>query len=112
MPMPTDPKPAARIVASPTQWFALRAEKDGPCRVCGSPPPNELHHIVARSRRGDDLAENLAPVCVGCHDLIERRNGYALRRLHDSLTEAERTYCAAKLGGNALLRIFGEAVLA
>src|SRR5690349_24683439 len=110
--MPTDPRPTARIVASPTQWFALRAVKDGPCRVGGSPPPNELHHIVARSRRGDDLAANLAPVCVGCHDLIERRNGYALRQLFLSLTAPELAYCADKLGTNALERIFGEAVLA
>jgi len=110
--MPTDPKPAPRIVASPVQWFALRAEKDGHCRICGNAPPNELHHIVARSRRGDDVAENLVPLCPGCHDLIERRNHFALASLLASLTSAEAAYCVLKLGPNALGRIFGEAVVA
>lgn len=74
-----------RKVASPKQWAAIHASKQGPCRCCGAPPPNTLHHVIPRDRFGDDVAENLVPVCWSCHDLIERRDPAACRTLVESL---------------------------
>ena len=32
-----------------------------------------VHHVIRRSQGGGDVKENCVTVCIGCHDLIERR---------------------------------------
>ena len=94
-----------RKVASPKQWQANISAKQGPCRVCTSPEHNgsgfgivQLHHLIPRARGGDDVADNLVPLCSNCHDMVTRRLVHAVKRLSKSLSEAERAYMVTKLG--------------
>lgn len=106
-----------RKVASPKQWAALRAEKlDGqPCRLLVRADGHErlcdgtlqLHHLVARAQGGDDVAENLAPLCDLHHGLVTRYVPPALEALAESLTIAEQAYIAGKLGAGGMQRLFG-----
>lgn len=104
------PKRTARKRATQAQWRELHGAKQGPCRVCGLAPPNNLHHLVPRSLGGDDTFDNLVPLCGsgthGCHGLIENRTKWPLRYLGETLTDAEYAYCVGKLGENALERLF------
>jgi len=59
-----------RVTASRDGWLRLRQAKLGECRVCetmtlvrGEPINIELHHLVPRSIGGDDLEDNLVPLC-------------------------------------------------
>jgi hypothetical protein len=69
------PKPQRRLKATSAQWDEIR-EGFAPatCVHCGL-AAQSLHHIVPKSQGGDDVPENLAPVCGdgtrGCHGLIE-----------------------------------------
>jgi len=106
-----------RLVASPKQWAAIRAEKlDGkPCRLmvridgweklCSG--PLQLHHIVPRSLHGDDTADNMLPLCGWHHDAITRRVQHYRAQLATRLTDAEYAYVVGKLGESALERLFG-----
>jgi hypothetical protein len=105
-----------RRVASPKQWQAIAAEKQGPCRVCVQPSSNghgwhkiQWHHIVPRAAPyfGDDVAENIAPLCLDCHPLVTRRDRAACRALAASLTDSEYAYVIARCGEGALERLYG-----
>lgn len=122
-----DPKPATeggigrpkpkhgkrwRKVASRTEWAAIVAAKYGPCRVCTrSYVRVSYHHLVPRSLGGDDVAENIVPLCgdgvTGCHGEIESRLPVAGKLLAANLTDGEYAYCVAKLGEGAMQRLFG-----
>lgn len=88
-----------RKVASPKQWAAIRAAKtDGfPCRVCRELGPMDPHHIVPRDRGGDDVAENIAPLCRRDHDLVEGRDPAACLALIVSTWQDQPE--PGKLGG-------------
>jgi hypothetical protein len=109
-----------RRVASPKQWQAIIAAKLGPCRVCVSPPTNgglrvqptpiEFHHIVPRDAPyfGDDVADNIAPLCQRHHELVTfSPGGESTRALAESLTDAEYAYVVTKLGESGPTRLFG-----
>lgn len=98
-----------RKVASPKQWQAIIAAKRGPCRVCGATHTmgHTHHHVVPRDMFGDDLADNIVPVGWSCHDLIERRNPWALAQVAESLTDAEYAYVVGKLSEGGMERLFG-----
>lgn len=70
-----------RKVASPKQWQAILAAKQGPCRLCSAPPPSQMHHLIPRDRGGSDVAENIVPLCAKCHGLVEARDKTACQRL-------------------------------
>lgn len=66
--------------------YAIVDRRDeGQCRVCGrrcsttaiGEARAERHHIVPRSLGGDDSPQNLALVCISCHD--ERHKKGTLR---------------------------------
>ena len=112
--MTADPKPQARHKADRLEWERIVRDKRGPCRVCVLPSSNgsywhqiELHHIVPRSRGGDDVAENIAPLCRYCHGLVTAYDPDAQEALAKSLTDEEHEYIAAKLGPHGLERLFG-----
>jgi hypothetical protein len=123
--MRPDPKPAKRVKATADQWVQLRKQKLGPCRCCGenmlavfpaypwnqSGLESSLHHVVPKSLGGDDLAENLAPLCGdgtrGCHGLVEARDPWACSLLGLRLTGTERDYVLAKKGADFLARYYG-----
>ena len=103
-----------RKVASPKQWQAIIAAKTGPCRVCVTPSSNghgfhvvEFHHLVSRAQGGDDVAENIVPLCHDCHMRIESKPHWAHRKLAASLTDSEYAYVISKLGEPGLARLFG-----
>lgn len=100
-----DFKEGPRVKASREQWKKLQAEKQGPCRVCGASAYlgyTGLHHLVPRSQGGDDVPDNLVPLCgsgtMGCHGKVEARDLYACHRLRVNLTLAEFDYMLTKKG--------------
>jgi 5-methylcytosine-specific restriction endonuclease McrA len=110
-----------RKVASPKQWQAIIAAKIGPCRVCmvprlngGSsahePYPVSFHHVVPKSLGGDDIEDNVVPLCGdgtrGCHGKVESHDPSALLQLCAGLTDAEYAYVIGKLGEDAPARLF------
>lgn len=83
-----DPKPRKRIVATKQEWDAIAEAKQGPCRICRRVESNgsvhsriELHHLVRRSQGGDDVAENIVPLCGECHTKLHAGNAGMLRLL-------------------------------
>lgn len=102
-----------RKVASPKSWQAIIDAKIGPCRVCCDPGRNgsqwgriQMHHIVPRDLGGDDVADNVLPLCGQCHDEVTRRNPDAMRLLAESLTDAEYAYAIERCGEGALERLY------
>src|SRR5947208_2495245 len=88
------PRRYRRKVASPKQWQAIQAEKIGPCRVCCDPGRNgsafgkiQLHHVVARDHFGDDVADNLVPLCPACHHRVTIRCEVESRAMIVSLSD-------------------------
>jgi len=127
--MPTDgpaiPDPKARTlargqrryrrhVASPKQWAAIQAAKLGPCRICGTVGRNgrvfgriQLHHVVSREDFGDDVAENIVPLCPECHDTVTRRVPQACRALLMTLRDEEYAYMIERGGEGYPERAYG-----
>lgn len=103
-----------RIIASPKQWQAIQAAKVGPCRVCGDPGSNgrvhgmiQLHRVVSREDFGDDLADNIVPLCYLCHGQVTMRQEKAARALLASLTDAEYAYMVERGGEDYAERAYG-----
>lgn len=66
-----DPRPPKREKASRKGWQAIHARfEHAVCTHCAMRPV-ELHHVVSRSQGGDDVAENLCPLCRSCHGILE-----------------------------------------
>jgi len=101
---PADPKPERRIV-NPA---ACRAKVllEGVCRLCPQQRYLEGHHIVARSRGGDDIADNIVTLCDRCHEAIERRRPGWRFRLRIALEAPEQAYAVAKCGEAWLDRVY------
>lgn len=89
-----------RKVAGAKEWQRIASEKLGPCRVCGGDSLIQLHHLVARADFGDDVPENIIPLCLDCHGAIERRNPRIAAIMLERLTDAEYAY-AVERGGEA-----------
>lgn len=79
------PQKKSRFKANKKRLEQLRAAKDGPCRVCGGAPPNELHHLIPRSQGGDDQNANLVPLCHDCHSKVTRYDREACAALRANL---------------------------
>lgn len=92
---PARPK---RVKASKGRWERIAESKQGPCRVCGGAPPNELHHVAPRSQGGGDTEANIVPVCSDCHRRITRYDKEACAALRRSLTDSEYAYANEMLG--------------
>jgi hypothetical protein len=69
-----------------------------------------LHHLVPRSLGGDDLADNLVPLCGdgtrGCHGLVEARDFETLVRLRRALTVEEVAYIVERKDREFLQRYY------
>lgn len=101
-----------RKVASPKQWQAIRAEKGETCRLYKINTrihelPTHYHHLVSRAALGDDVADNLVPLCGLCHTFVTRRSAPHLKQLAAALTDAEYAYVTSKLGEGGMQRLFG-----
>lgn len=69
---PPDTKPAPRIVDPKASRRKLLADRV--CRACGQQATN-CHHLLGKGgRRGDDVVENMIPLCGsgshGCHGAL------------------------------------------
>lgn len=110
------PKPARRII---DPWAART--KKGPhsiitCRCCGVAYRRtrlHMHHLVPRSRSGDDVPDNLVPLCAGpgtkdCHGLFESHPKTRLfgHLIISNLTPNELAYCRLKMGQGFLDRYY------
>lgn len=102
--MSADPKPAARIVATRSQWDDLRFEKLGTCRVCGAYDDVELHHLLSKSLRGSDVAANLIPLCHRHHMLAENWDPPTLHAIRSGLRPEELRYLLDHKGVDYLER--------
>src|SRR5439155_25945830 len=105
-------------VASAKQWQRIIAAKQAPCRVCRDADSNgsvhssiQFHHLVPRSQGGDDVADNIVPLCQDCHGLATLRNPLVLEVLASKLTDGESAYVIGKIGEGALERLFGAGAL-
>lgn len=89
-----------RKVASPKQWQAIIAAKAGLCRLvrAACEGPIQYHHLVPRVDGGDDVPENIVPLCQFHHDKITRRDTATQLSLLARLTAAERGYLKRKGG--------------
>jgi 5-methylcytosine-specific restriction endonuclease McrA len=103
-----------RKVASPKQWQAIIAAKLGPCRVCGSSADNgklhglvQFHHVVSRQDGGDDIADNIAPLCPSCHSWVTMRAEATCAALLANLSDSEYTYMIERGGENYPERAYG-----
>ena len=100
-----------RKVASPKQWQAIRAAKGAACRLGNLECYGHAtyHHIVPRRSPyfGDDVADNIVPLCHLHHTHIEGARIYYHELLAKSLTDAEYAYVVGKLGESGMERLFG-----
>lgn len=103
-----------RKVASPKQWQAIIAAKQGPCRVCRDAGTNgsvhsliQFHHIVSREDHGDDVADNIVPLCETCHPKVTRRVAETCRILLSRLSDAEYVYMIVRGGEDYPERAYG-----
>jgi len=102
-----NPRPVRRLV-DPTA--GRRKCGDGAeCRLCPSRRELERHHLVPRSQRGDDVDENLVPLCAPCHRLVTENDPEALALLRGRLWPEEEAYVARKKGWGWLERRYGAA---
>lgn len=104
-----------RIVASRKTWEKLRDERLGPCLICmhvgiKQVGESELHHVVPRDRFGDDVAENLIPICHVHHEQIEGRRTFSSIMLAEAIQQSEPAvyaYAIDKLGEHGWLHLYG-----
>ena len=91
------PKPPPRIRDPQAGTGKLIAE--GRCRLCGKPIRDvrlSRHHLIARGQGGDDVDDNLVPLCgsgtEGCHGDVEHWRAMARQRLRRLLRPEEVRY--------------------
>lgn len=96
-----------RKVASARRWQQIADAKQGPCRCCDAPPPNQLHHTLSRSQGGSDTESAIVPLCQRCHQLVEERDPAACRALVLSLTDAEYAWLVEAAGESVFERRYG-----
>ena len=103
-----------RKVASPKQWQAIQSAKIGPCRVCLDPATNgrvygriALHHVIPRDLGGDDVADNIVPLCQLCHHAVTVFRPAESHKLCASLTDEEYAYAIERGGEDVFERVYG-----
>lgn len=99
-----------RKVASAKQWQKIVVEKDGRCRcwpVDNCEGPTTFHHVVDRVHGGDDVPNNIVPVCDRHHRFVTARHPAACRSLLASLTDDEYAYALGKQGEDFFERRYG-----
>lgn len=116
-----DPRPALRIADPQAGIAKLKAE--GRCRACGHHSfMLSRHHLVPKGQGGDDLDENIIPLCgngtQGCHGAMtdhtnsvgwpSKLEGYEWQvvasAIRSSLWSTERMYIVRTKGEDWLNR--------
>jgi hypothetical protein len=99
-----------RKVSSPKTWARIWDAKRGPCRVCSDRAFNSVidpHHLVFREDNGDDVPDNIVPLCRGCHEALHRRAPAICRLLLTRLSDAEYAYMMQRGGEDYAERVYG-----
>jgi 5-methylcytosine-specific restriction endonuclease McrA len=109
-----DPKPRKRVVNPDAGVGKLRQERA--CRVCGQRTMLlERHHLVKRSQGGDDVDENIVPLCgdgvAGCHGRVEAKHRETLVALRKALRPDELDYIILRKGEAWLDRMYPRTTL-
>jgi 5-methylcytosine-specific restriction endonuclease McrA len=88
--VPSDFKAPKRVRDSAAIERKVKAEPL--CRACRLERAVDGHHVLLRSQGGDDVEDNIVPLCRSCHrDYHEARIGLRI-------TLDERLYVLTKLG--------------
>lgn len=89
-----DPKPRKRVVDSKAARRKLESEPG--CRTCSN-TATDGHHLLLRSQGGDDVEDNIIPLCHQCHMEYHSGNIRLTARARESLYIFERmgTYTGA-----------------
>jgi 5-methylcytosine-specific restriction endonuclease McrA len=90
--VPTDWKPEPRIRDSAAIQRKVMSEPL--CRACRLEKAVDGHHVLLKSQSGDDIEDNIVPLCRACH------RDYHEARIGIRLTLDERLYVLTKLGQN------------
>jgi 5-methylcytosine-specific restriction endonuclease McrA len=101
-------RPAGRIV-NPRAGRA-KIQDEGKCRICPSRIDLDRHHLVPRSLGGDDVDENLIPLCHTCHMEFEHgtRRGWFGHLIRRALTRSELAYVLRRKSEVFLERYYPE----
>lgn len=62
-----DPKPK-RIVNNKL----IKEVRKQPCAICGTRIGIDVHHIISRGAQGDDVPDNLLPLCRRDHQTLHQ----------------------------------------
>jgi hypothetical protein len=89
------PKKLRRIVNRLPLLSKLLAERE--CRQCGK-PASDPHHLLLRSQGGDDVEENIIPLCRRDHDLVHAWDADTRIELGGKIHDDEIAYVVGKLG--------------
>ena len=115
--MPVDPKPPARHVDRHAGKEKVRRE--GRCRIKGCTYIGAFGHVsrfhlVGRDLGGDDIDDNIIPICAGHHDFWEHgpegKQGLG-PAIWSSLYEWEASYVLEKKGVDYVRRYYGVDLL-
>jgi hypothetical protein len=99
-----DVKPEKRHKATRAEWEYIHQHFAGACCVACGMAYQHLHHIAFRKAdSGDDVLENLAPMCLSCHERFHKRSqGWervaAAIRQYVIVNNERRRYAEAALG--------------
>jgi 5-methylcytosine-specific restriction endonuclease McrA len=92
------PRKRIRTKAKRGTYFAVYLEAfgydldDRPiCEITGR-PADQIHHLVPRSKQGQDVPENLIALIQEIHDLVENRE----RRINELLKTAHQLFTDTK----------------
>ena len=95
-----------RYRATAAEWQKIREEKliGKDCRIPGCRAPAiGLHHLIGRDLLGDDVAENLIPLCgdgtTGHHGLAQELDRATCSQIRRTMLRSEAAYVKLKLGG-------------
>lgn len=110
-----DPKPRKRIRLSGSAYRQLHTQvvHGKNCLICDQ-WARSMHHLVPRSHGGDDVPENLVPLCgdgtKGCHADVEERRGDARGKIRARLLGCQVAYVTERAGAGYLDRHYPELV--
>lgn len=96
-----------RKVAGPKRWQQIAQAKQGPCRVTGAAPPNELAHLISRAQGGPDTEWNIVPLAHDAHLLFDQRDPETCRIVCETLTDQEYAGLVEYAGEQVFERRFG-----
>ena len=76
---------------------AVSIQQDGLCLLCRKREIEHYHHIVPRSRRGSNTVNNIAGLCMKCHEKVHKDQA-AVEKLQTRKSGLEKKY-----GGTSVL---------